>query len=347
MEIQLDEIQWRLPQAVEFYRGVHTDSVHLYFMNSPFFDPTSNNGVLRQQSELNPAMQYLLRSRADFENRLKTMQGLEFMVVQEPQQLSDGQDTGIWIIRKQERQKRPGKEDELTVLGSYFVVGEDVYQAPSIGDIIRNRLLSVTTSLTSLLSLTSSLPLFNSAEGYSYLPPTSKDLQLSTIATSRSPSRANTPGSDTFQQPGHEPSSDEKSDLSLLWDSFQLASRYGSEFADENPLLGEPGSFVFSSTSEHLQTQASKVTSSQKSATNVTSSFASGVSTPTSVSRKPTPVPISAGPESRQGVLPPVRKGSKAPGTGSTPTTPISAGGTGKISFKRRKSKPPGTEEIG
>lgn len=34
--------------------------------------------------------------------------------------------------------------------------------------------------------------------------------------------------------------------LKLLAESFSLSSRYGSEYMDENPLVGEPGSFILS-----------------------------------------------------------------------------------------------------
>ena len=72
------------------------------------------------------------------------MNGLEFMIVGEPQTSPDpalGPDTGIWIIRKQERRKRQGKEDEITVLGTYYLVGENMYQAPSVYDIVGNHLV--------------------------------------------------------------------------------------------------------------------------------------------------------------------------------------------------------------
>ena len=44
-------------------------------------------------------------------------------------------------------------------------------------------------------------------------------------------------------------------DTRLLFDSFDLARRYGHEYIDQNPLQGEPGSFVFSSTHEQLRTR--------------------------------------------------------------------------------------------
>ena len=117
--------------------------MHHYFMQSPFFDQTSNNAVLRTQAQYNPAMLYLLHSREAFEERLRDMQGVHFVVVEEPQRLrpEQGGDSGIWVLRKQDRRKGEGAKDVITVLGTYFIIGENVYQAPSVGDIIGSKLV--------------------------------------------------------------------------------------------------------------------------------------------------------------------------------------------------------------
>lgn len=50
--------------------------------------------------------------------------------------------------------------------------------------------------------------------------------------------------------------------LQLLAESYNLSSRYGKEYMDENPLVGEPGSFILSKSREagpavaHPQTKA-------------------------------------------------------------------------------------------
>lgn len=44
-------------------------------------------------------------------------------------------------------------------------------------------------------------------------------------------------------------------DTDALYESFRLFSKYEKEYMDENPLIGEPGSFVFTSSKQHLQTQ--------------------------------------------------------------------------------------------
>jgi mediator of RNA polymerase II transcription subunit 6 len=136
----LDEIQWRAPP--QFEGGIHSNSVLYYFSESPFFDKTSNNEVVFQQGLNNPNMTQFLATRELFEGRLKSMSGLEFIVAQEPAETGPGAGTGVWVINKQTRRKRQGEEDEVTVHATYFIVGGNIYMAPSLADIISSRIAS-------------------------------------------------------------------------------------------------------------------------------------------------------------------------------------------------------------
>ena len=108
----------------------------------------------------------------------------------------------------------------------------------------------------------------------------------------------NTPGAEQSTQSNSQPTKDtsqavagtsHNSDSRLLYESFNLAQRYGTEYMDENPLQGEPGSFVFSSTNEHLRArhneQAAKAAAAAAAASNRAgeSQSASAVSTPLSI----------------------------------------------------------------
>jgi mediator of RNA polymerase II transcription subunit 6 len=135
----LDEIQWRAPP--EFDQGIHSNSVLYYFAQSPFFDKTSNNELVFGQGLNNPGMTQFLATRELFEGRLKTMSGLEFIVAQEPAETGPGAGTGVWVINKQTRRKRQGEEDKIEVHATYFIVGENIYMAPSLADIISSRIV--------------------------------------------------------------------------------------------------------------------------------------------------------------------------------------------------------------
>lgn len=153
-ETPLDERQWRSPLALsnlQFFGGLHSKTVHMYFMESDFFDRTSNNWALFMQHRGEP----WLVDRHQFEMRLRSMQGLEFMVVAEPEPRPDGTDTGIYVFRKQQRRKRAGNEEDITVLGTYYVIGENIYQAASLEDIIGNKIVFLPLTFMSLLCFVS------------------------------------------------------------------------------------------------------------------------------------------------------------------------------------------------
>lgn len=117
--------------------------MHPIIRESPFFDHTSKNGLLWDQAQNDWRTWEMCNNRVDFETKLKSMNGVEYLIVGEPQKVDDPAlvDTGVWVIRKQDRKKRAGREDDVTVLGTYYVVGENMYQAPSVYDIVGNHLV--------------------------------------------------------------------------------------------------------------------------------------------------------------------------------------------------------------
>ena len=97
----------------------------------------------------NQQMYHFIQTREAFEGRLKTMSGLEFMVAETPTPepvVAGGrlqsEATGVWAIRKQTRRKRPGFADEITIHNTYYVVGLNIYMAPSVGAVLRSRIVS-------------------------------------------------------------------------------------------------------------------------------------------------------------------------------------------------------------
>lgn len=78
------------------------------------------------------------------------MQGLEFIVAYDPLQAAAQSDTNfahepsnVWVIRKQTRRHRAGMDDEVVVISTYFVVGDCIYMAPSVGSVVGNRIVGV------------------------------------------------------------------------------------------------------------------------------------------------------------------------------------------------------------
>ena len=134
-------IQVPEPTRRHFERLNNDDTVLPYFSESPFFDPQSNNNTITTQALYNPSLYYLIQTREAFEGRLRTMQGLEFMVTEDPTKNDTKHEhSGVWVIRKQDRRK-----EGVTPISSYFVVGENVYMAPTIASILGSRLVCQVT----------------------------------------------------------------------------------------------------------------------------------------------------------------------------------------------------------
>lgn len=68
---------------------------------------------------------------------------MEYMVTQDPSENGTKiENSGVWVIRKQNRHKRAGGEDEIEPISSYFVVGDSIYMAPTIMSVLSSRLVS-------------------------------------------------------------------------------------------------------------------------------------------------------------------------------------------------------------
>ncbi|KAL8666113.1 MAG: hypothetical protein Q9168_007550 [Polycauliona sp. 1 TL-2023] len=324
LEPQLDEIQWKAPPIAQSMGGIQTNTVLPYFYSSPFFDATSNNATITTQATHNPAQFYLIQTREAFEARLRTMQGLEFMVAHDPSNNGAKLDnSGVWVIRKQNRRKRDGVEDEISAIKSYYVVGENIYMAPSLSNILGARLLSTAYSLNKVIGTASGLPTFTPASGHTYLPPAPKALasssaintQMSQTSKESTPMPGTQDSASVKTQSAPKPlSNDDFRSTQLLQASLELSMRYGHEYMDDNPLVGEPGAFLIT-----------KVRDSQQSSQQL----------------KPKPVSVSvtkpSTPQIKTDVLPAQVEKEDA-GAAKTPMS-----GIGKEKKARRKSRPAGS----
>ncbi|OXV11448.1 hypothetical protein Egran_00792 [Elaphomyces granulatus] len=267
-DVALEEVFWRSPQHLQMMGGyLHSNNILFYFAESPFFDATSNNASLAVQASYNDAFRHFVETREAFESRLKTMQGLEFMVAYDPLQAAaqseaafSQEPSNIWVVRRQMRRKRTGMDDEVIVLGVYYVVGDCIYMAPSVASVVGNRVLSVVASLTKLLNTASPLPIFSPSYGHTYTPPIPKALDSfsqpsSQLSSQFQQSKEATPMPDIQAQAkaslaGASTSFSSNEETRNLTEALALLSRYGDEFMDETPLVGEPGSFIFSKASD-------------------------------------------------------------------------------------------------
>ncbi|EHK20054.1 uncharacterized protein TRIVIDRAFT_68630 [Trichoderma virens Gv29-8] len=241
----LDEIQWRSPQIVAQMGGLHSNTILFYFAESPFFERTSNNAVIMAQAMNNMAMYHYIQTREAFETRLKTMSGLEFIVGEEPAETGPGMGTGVWVIRKQTRRKRYQDDDEITVHASFFVVGENIYMAPTLADILASRIMTISSAIAKALPAAEAARKWRPSTGHVYQLPAS---QPSTQPKPQEPKEEN-PALDDTGKPVSAVAKHEAPFIDrVAEESFMIHLRYGGEYIDENPITGKPGEFHLSST---------------------------------------------------------------------------------------------------
>ena len=112
-------------------------------------------------------------------------------------------------------------------------------------------------------------------------------------------------------------------DTRNLAEAFSLFSRYGDEFMDDSPLVGEPGSFILSKTNE--KPAASTAAARQKTGSGGAAKL------------PPPPPPPTAPASTARPSLARIDSSVKAVGKGSE-KSPITPGGS-KEKVKRKKSK--------
>ncbi|KAI1415290.1 MED6-domain-containing protein [Hypoxylon sp. FL1857] len=249
-----DEIQWRHPSEALRIGGIHSNSVLFYFAESPFFDRTSNNAVIFSQAIFNPNMAHLISTREAFEGRLKQMSGLEFIVAQEPAEMGPGMGTGVWVINKQTRRKRE-PEDEIIVHATYYVIGENIYMAPTLADILSFRMVTITDALGKCFAAADKAQTWSPALGHGYkVTPSNTNAKEKALE-----SKGTTP---MPEGQGNKATAEQKKttqsalDSRLAEHSFMIHMQYGGDYMDENPITGKPGEFHLTSTGrkDKLQT---------------------------------------------------------------------------------------------
>ncbi|KAJ5934025.1 hypothetical protein N7454_006354 [Penicillium verhagenii] len=253
----MEEILWRSPPHVQMMGGyIHSNNILFYFAESPFFDPTSNNASLAIQANYNEAFRNFVETREAFEARLKTMSGLEFIVAYDPLQAAAQTDTrfahepsNVWVIRKQNRRKRNGMDDEVVVISTYFLVGDCIYMAPSVATF--GRYIPITAH-EDCLHPSDLHPFLRT-----HIPPTHgaghrvrrtgiPAKQRNTPMPEAAPPSTSDTQATSSAGLGISNTNSSYHDTRSLAESFSLFTKYGDEFMDETPLVGEPGSFIMS-----------------------------------------------------------------------------------------------------
>ncbi|KAF2736859.1 hypothetical protein EJ04DRAFT_413594, partial [Polyplosphaeria fusca] len=278
-----------------------------YFMGSPFFDPQSNNLQLFNDSfHMGQEGVAIKTDRKRFEHVLQERfrTGVQFIVTAEPQE--PGQP---WVIQRQNRQEVEDPDGtmriETKIEGTFFTLGTVIRMAPSLLDIIRSNLLAITVRLQSVFDICQGLETWSPSTGHTYLPPTYEDepqapLGAGSRAASPGPSEAGAVSMQPLESITNEFNDD------FFCESLALANRYGNEYMDENPLQGEPGAFVFTSTTQQVEARNKALAEAQASAAASSSGLGvpiknePGLTPSSSVAPTPKPTPAALDAASRK-----------------------------------------------
>ena len=130
------------------------NTVYHYFAQSPFYDPMSNNGVIiTQAASGQKTMVEAWWYRRKFEAYLRTLNGLEFMVIEDPTENGTKEEhSGVWVIRKQIRSGE--KHNVITPISCYMIIGDVIIMAPTMMNILSSRLVCGLSISIKLILLT-------------------------------------------------------------------------------------------------------------------------------------------------------------------------------------------------
>lgn len=332
----LDEQEYADPQMPLAHLDSDNNAI-FYLMNSPFFDGASNNSAVYSTAQGHPNGMQLLNHRPTYEAELrKYNSGLQFIVAGEPQ--AEGQP---WLIQRQRKvESRETRNPETVDEGNFYTQGTRLLMAPSLLDVVQARLLTVSTRMQQMAELSKNMSHWSPATGHTYLPPSYEPEKVATTASRiASPTLAPTdPDASTSQSQTKDATAaiDSAASTTQFSDKFFLHSlnlthAYGDEYMDENPLLGEPGAFVFTNSKSHVdarnkaQEQASQASQASQATTKTdtqpTSVAPSTVATPKGIA---TPMALD-GPSRKGSVvgLPKEEKRKRRKSKGlASPTTP-------------------------
>ncbi|KAF2859236.1 MED6-domain-containing protein [Piedraia hortae CBS 480.64] len=260
--------------------------VHHYLSELQFFDFTTKNGAAFSQATSDLASWNRVHDRDAFEAALRKQVGTEYIIAgaAEPIQVkktgpgangtkfiaaggtpgAPAPTAGVWVIRKQDRivqDRRPDPDNpfpETDILETYYIVGENVYKAPSVADVVENRMLGVMTSLNAFYTKARSLPRFSPTKGHTYLTDEGKkngkdgvvDLagadERSQRSSSVNPLQQDAPAAAAAAAAAND--DDEAWQDGLIAQTLRMCGQYEGEYMDENPITGEPWNFKLTST---------------------------------------------------------------------------------------------------
>lgn len=204
MNTALDELQWKSPEWIQAF-GLRTDNILDYFAESPFFNKTANNQVIKMQrqfsqmpdaaqtesqdnnqqhsvhngdtSGVNTSNSHQQKEQNEFtylepiRRDLLSKYPMHAMLERELSRMK-GIEYVLGYVRepdfwviKKQNRKAP---NQVECLQDYYIIGANVYQSPTIFKIVQSRLMSATYHLSTTLNQLHKLTDFQPSQGVQF-----------------------------------------------------------------------------------------------------------------------------------------------------------------------------------
>ncbi|KAF9551780.1 Mediator of RNA polymerase II transcription subunit 6 [Mortierella hygrophila] len=177
-DTNLLNVEWRFHEWIMGVGGLNPDNVLDYFAQSPFWDPSCNNAIIRMQTQFN--------NLGEMTQKLKEQRGLEFALIHERYPT-------LFIIQKQER-KGP---DWVLPMDIYYVLNGSIYMNPDVQTLLSNRILGSLFYVESAFNEARTMTDFHPSTGYHWKAPAE-----STSTTAPGASTPAIPGLAAITAPG-------------------------------------------------------------------------------------------------------------------------------------------------
>ncbi|KAG0319190.1 Mediator of RNA polymerase II transcription subunit 6 [Linnemannia gamsii] len=151
-DTNLLNVEWRFHEWIMGVGGLNPDNVLDYFAQSPFWDPSCNNAIIRMQTQFN--------NLGEMTQKLRDQTGLEFALIHERYPT-------LFIIQKQER-KGP---DYVLPMDIYYVLNGSIYMNPDVQTLLSNRVLGSLFYVESAFNEARTMTEFHPSTGYHWKAP--------------------------------------------------------------------------------------------------------------------------------------------------------------------------------
>ncbi|KAJ2781822.1 Mediator of RNA polymerase II transcription subunit 6 [Coemansia javaensis] len=150
MATELTGIEWRSDQWLFQFGGLRPENVLEYFSQSPFWDSSSNNAVLKMQTQHSSGLQPAAHD-------LTRMVGVEFAV-------THADPPALFVITKSRR----SSPTRTTPLAVYYILDGNAYEAPSLYSVVSSRILTSVKRVEAAFDVARAHAVFHPATGYSW-----------------------------------------------------------------------------------------------------------------------------------------------------------------------------------